>query len=219
MEKLPLFPLNTVLFPSVPISLHIFEERYKLMIGQCVARRQPFGVVLLKRGATEHHLGETAEPYPIGCSAVITRVQPQPGGRMNIVAQGKDRFRIHRLERDQPYLSGLVEWMPYAAANSADRERLAPPLRIQFERYIGLAAQFEKLDLDAAALPDDPLKLALLGLSLLKITDHQKQELLNAAGEIDVLSEAIRLLRREATLLEVLARPHDGANLGKYSVN
>ena len=50
MIELPLFPLNTVLFPGMPLGLHIFEDRYKLMIGQCVQERRPFGVVLIRSG-------------------------------------------------------------------------------------------------------------------------------------------------------------------------
>ncbi len=219
MDKLPLFPLNTVLFPGVPINLHIFEERYKVMIGQCVARREPFGIVFLRRGAAEQHRGEASEPYMVGCTAQITRMQPLPGGRMNIVAEGEHRFRIQRLERDRPYLTGLVEWMPYAPASPTDRERFLPIVRAQIQRYVGLAARIDQLKVELATLPDDPLRLALLGVSLLKISEVYKQQLLEASGEIDVLSGAHRLLRREIALLDVLAHPYDGASLGKYSVN
>ena len=50
-QKLPLFPLNTVLFPGAPIQLHIFEERYRLMIGRCLEQSSPFGVVLIRSGS------------------------------------------------------------------------------------------------------------------------------------------------------------------------
>ncbi|HSG18664.1 MAG TPA: LON peptidase substrate-binding domain-containing protein, partial [Anaerolineae bacterium] len=51
MFELPIFPLNTVLFPGMPLSLHIFEDRYKLMIGKCLQERRAFGVVLIRQGA------------------------------------------------------------------------------------------------------------------------------------------------------------------------
>ena len=82
MYELPLFPLNTVLFPGMPIKLHIFEERYKLMISRCYTEGQPFGVALIKSG---NEVGRKAEPFLVGCTAVITELEPLPDGRMNIV--------------------------------------------------------------------------------------------------------------------------------------
>ena len=70
MFELPLFPLNIVLFPGMPLSLHIFEDRYKLLIGKCLQERQPFGVVLIKKGIEA--LGPLAEPHHIGCTAFVS---------------------------------------------------------------------------------------------------------------------------------------------------
>ena len=69
MLRLPLFPLNTVLFPKMPITLHIFEERYKQMIQHCLSEQIPFGVVLIKQGV---EVNGSAEPYLVGCTARIT---------------------------------------------------------------------------------------------------------------------------------------------------
>src|SRR5262245_66168313 len=115
MYELPLFPLNTVLFPGMPLRLHIFEERYKLMIGRCYAEGEPFGVTLIKRG---QEVGGRAEPFQIGCKAVITEVEPLEGGRMNIVAVGSERFQIHSLKHNQPYLIGMVDSLPLANDDS-----------------------------------------------------------------------------------------------------
>ena len=92
MLDLPLFPLNTVLFPGMPLSLHIFEDRYKRMIGECIDSGNPFGVVLIKRGQEAN--GPLAEPHEIGCTARIIEVEPLSEGRMNIVVLGQKRFRI-----------------------------------------------------------------------------------------------------------------------------
>ena len=92
MNALPLFPLNTVLFPGMPLGLYIFEERYKLMMAQCLQEEQPFGVVLIAQG--KEAMGPAAEPHPVGCTAVITEVQKLNDGRMNIVAVGQERFHI-----------------------------------------------------------------------------------------------------------------------------
>src|SRR3954466_6437378 len=97
MFELPLFPLNTVLFPGMPLNLHIFEERYKLMIGRCIEANQPFGAVLIKRGSEVSGLGKAAEPFSIGCTVQITQVQSLGAGRMNISVVGKERFQIFSL--------------------------------------------------------------------------------------------------------------------------
>jgi Lon protease-like protein len=95
MFELPLFPLNTVLFPGMPLPLRIFEERYKLMIRFCIENNQPFGVVLIRQGLEA--LGRLAEPYEIGCTARIIEVEPLAKGQMNISTLGEKRFRICQL--------------------------------------------------------------------------------------------------------------------------
>src|SRR3982751_2871548 len=105
MYDLPIFPLNTVLFPGMPLKLHIFEERYKLMISRCYQSGQPFGVALIKSG---QDVGGRAEPFMVGCTAIISEMEPLPGGRMNIVAVGRERFVAHGFRYDQPYLVAEV---------------------------------------------------------------------------------------------------------------
>jgi Lon protease-like protein len=119
MNMLPFFPLNTVLFPHVPISLHIFEERYKRMIARCLADRQPFGVVLLQQGTAEHQPGQEVIPYTVGCTAQITQAEVVSDGRMNIVAIGQERFHILSFDHSEPYLTGAVELIPIAQVGAA----------------------------------------------------------------------------------------------------
>src|SRR3954453_11337770 len=89
-EEIPLFPLNTVLFPGMPLPLHIFEPRYREMIGACVRDERPFGVVLIKEG---REVGEAAMPFEVGTLAKIVGVERLDDGRMNVVTVGTDRFR------------------------------------------------------------------------------------------------------------------------------
>src|SRR5215216_2373888 len=84
-RELPLFPLNTVLFPSLPLPLHIFEERYKLMIGTCAVTDNLFGVCLIKEGV---EVGGPAEPFEIGTVARIAEIERMPDGRMNLMTFG-----------------------------------------------------------------------------------------------------------------------------------
>ena len=219
MEKLPLFPLNTVLFPGIPLSLHIFEERYKLMIGQCIAQRRPFGVVLLRNGSAEAQPGQLIEPYMVGCSATITQVQPVGMGRMNIVALGEERFTIHSLDHDLPYLVGLVDRRPHTPDTDYDRDTMSRALRLWVERYLSLIARFESLPLDQVTLPTDPLRLAFLGMSILKAPMDDKQAVLQTQTETEAIELASTLMRREIALLEVMARPVPGDADGVFSLN
>jgi len=102
MTQLPLFPLNAVLFPRTPLPLHIFEERYRLLVARCIEEKLPFGVV--------YHRGEKMEQ--IGCSATIERVlKTYDDGRMDIVTVGQQRFSIESLDTSQPYLQALVRFL------------------------------------------------------------------------------------------------------------
>jgi Lon protease-like protein len=110
-ELLPLFPLQVVLFPRTPVALHIFEERYKEMIGAAIDSNSEFGVVL----ASEKGIVST------GCTAVVDRVvQRYPDGRLDIIAAGRRRFEIQDLNDERAYLRGAVDFF--------DDEENDPPL-------------------------------------------------------------------------------------------
>jgi Lon protease-like protein len=111
MKELPLFPLNTVVFPGWPMPLNIFESRYKEMIEYCVAQKQPFGIVLIEEGSAE--FDTAVRPHQVGCVVEITKVQQVEDGRLYILAVGQERFRIRKLKRDKPYLVGEVESMEF----------------------------------------------------------------------------------------------------------
>ena len=97
--RLPLFPLQVVLLPGQRLPLHIFEERYKIMIGECIEDDAPFGIVLVGKGGI----------HKIGCAARITQVLEKfPDGRMNILTQGGQRFEVFRVYDSRPYFEGEV---------------------------------------------------------------------------------------------------------------
>src|SRR5256885_1676768 len=104
--RIPLFPLaNLVLFPNVMLPLHIFEQRYKQMINECVTTNEPFGLVQLQ-GAEET---ETTIAH-VGVSARVVQVEPLEEGRMNILCAGESRFRIVHFAGNVPYWSASVEF-------------------------------------------------------------------------------------------------------------
>ena len=99
MALLPLFPLDVVLLPGIPLPLHIFEPRYKEMIGECRANNAPFGVVrALEDGVAE-----------VGCTAEIISVTKEyPDGRLDLVAEGRNRFEVLELNRQRSFLQAEV---------------------------------------------------------------------------------------------------------------
>jgi Lon protease-like protein len=96
---IPLFPLDVVLFPGTPLPLHIFEPRYKEMIGECLAHRQNFGVVR----AVEQGLAE------VGCMAeIITVVKEYPDGRLDLVTEGRKRFELLSINEERSFLRAEI---------------------------------------------------------------------------------------------------------------
>ena len=122
-RRIPLFPLGVVLFPGLRLPLHIFEERYKLMISRCTDKQEHFGIVL----ASDDGIAT------VGCTAQILRiVKTYEDGRMDIVTGGESAYRIHELYNDQPYLEGDVEMLPDDPQQASPQS--AKELRAIFER-------------------------------------------------------------------------------------
>ncbi|MEO8394671.1 MAG: LON peptidase substrate-binding domain-containing protein [Chloroflexota bacterium] len=219
MFELPLFPLNTVLFPGMSLSLHIFEERYKLMIGRCIEANQPFGAVLIKTGSEVLSLRQTVKPFLIGSMAQITQVQSLSAGRLNITAIGQERFRILSLRRDQAYLVGQVESYPLDMDHSEAVGRSARLLRPWVERYLGVLEQTEKTQIDLRQLPQNDLALAYYAAGLLKISLPQKQNLLALSNAAELTEQVRMLYRKEVTLLKALLFQPEHEQEGPFSLN
>ena len=108
-DLLPLFPLpNVVLFPNVFLPLHIFEPRYREMVGDALAGDRMIGMALLKPGWESDYEG-WPPVYPIGCSGVITHAERLQDGRFNIVLRGVERFRIVEEDRSRSYRRAAIE--------------------------------------------------------------------------------------------------------------
>ncbi len=219
MIQMPLFPLNTVLFPGTPLSLHIFEERYKLMIGRCVEANTPFGVVLIKSGSEVLGMGPSAIPRNIGCTAQILRVEPIGEGRMNITTVGQERFRILALHRDQPYLLGDIEMLPLPIEQPDLVKRQARRLRGWVERYVSLLDQTEKRQFDLKVLPHSSLAFTYSAAMLLDISLEQKQNLLAAPNALDLVEQVRKLYRTEVTLLQATLHEPKEERVGPFSLN
>jgi Lon protease-like protein len=113
--RIPLFPLEIVVLPGMPIPLHIFEPRYKSMIGRCLKEQIEFGIVLAER--------HTA--VAVGCTAEITRkIRDYSDGRMDIIAEGRATFRIIDLLNEKEYYEAIVDYLPEdATPQDAQKEK------------------------------------------------------------------------------------------------
>jgi len=224
MFELPIFPLNTVLFPGMPLALHIFEDRYKLMIGKCLHERRPFGVVLIRQGVEA--LGPLPEPNTVGCTAFISQVERLQQGRMNIDVIGQRRFRIVSLEADLPYLHGQVEHYPLLEDDPPAQETLANRLRPWVVRYLDHLSRLGEETLQAEHLPEEPAPLAYVAATLLQISAAQKQELLSIEKGTTLLAELRVIYRSELAILKAIGQlpgPEMGSDpnrdQGSFSLN
>src|SRR5258708_18104478 len=104
---IPLFPLGVVLFPHMPLRLHIFEERYRQMMRDCEERGTGFGVVAIRAGT---EVGPVAQPHDVGTLAQLRHVEQLADGRYNLLVVGASRYRIGRISTARPYLVGEVEY-------------------------------------------------------------------------------------------------------------
>jgi Lon protease-like protein len=206
MFDLPLFPLHTVLFPDMPIQLHIFEERYRQMMHRCLQNNLSFGVVLIRAGLEAYQ--QEIEIYTTGCTAHIAQVEHLKDGKMNLMAQGEQRFRILKTNHLQPYLSAQAEIIPLEWQVSLASNHNLGVFRRQMSHYLKILSQVhtDDADLSQIDLPDDALLLLNLGASILQIPPYEKQTLLEAESGVHLLEKLQHIFRRETAVLKAIQR-------------
>ncbi|HLM10535.1 MAG TPA: LON peptidase substrate-binding domain-containing protein [Thermoleophilaceae bacterium] len=184
LERYPLFPLGLVLLPHELVPLHIFEERYKLMVGECLEGETGFGILWLSDDGLKD----------VGCCARITRVLERfEDGRLNILVEGTDPFVLRRRIEELPYPAGDVELLedPEGAEPSPDTLERARG------RYADLVERASDSRPDAEAL--EQLGAYAMAATL-DVSPDAKQELL------ELRSEQARLERLEVLLADTMRR-------------
>lgn len=201
MKPLGLFPLRTVLLPGAALRLHIFEDRYKAMIGECIESGEPFGV-LLDRNANE--IGDALDPVDVGTTAHIGEVTELPQGRLFIVTRGGRRFRIERVTQKKPFWAAEVSYLgePVGRGEAATLQAIAAD---RFTEYLqALLALFGR-ELESVQMPEDATASSYLIADALQVEMPVKQQLLEAATCVDRLRSELALLEKETTRLRSLA--------------
>ncbi len=196
---LPLFPLEVVLFPAMGLPLHIFEPRYKLMIGRCLEQSLDFGVVL----ARGRRLAAA------GCTARIERiVRRHPDGRLDILTVGMERFRILQVFEDEPYLQAQPEFFDdeEPSAELPEQTELIALYEQSFRLLTGARSEFTP--------PQPELSVSMQIAAALPLELDFKQKLLESRSEAERQRWLLARLRQWLPELEQIdrARRKAGSN-------
>jgi Lon protease-like protein len=197
--ELPLFPLNTVLFPGMPLPLHIFEPRYRVMMSRCLASTRIFGVTLALQGEDGALI-----PAGIGCTAFVVQDSHFRDGRMNIQTEGRRRFRVLSLREEDDYLIANAEWLDDIPDENADT--VARQVRASLRRYLAMVSPEASSAVDDLDLPRDATALSYWVATLLTLPDSEKQELLEEESLSRRLRTELEMLRRACVVHQAFAR-------------
>jgi Lon protease-like protein len=198
LQLIPLFPLSVVLLPSMPLPLHIFEERYKEMMGEIISAKGEFGVVFAKDDGIVN----------IGCTAAVERVMRRyDDGRLDLLAVGQRRFQIASLDQEKPYLRAEVEFF-----NDDDASEVSLDLR---RRATAAYRELAQAESEAAAEPK--WENTRISFQLARYIDDfdKRQTVLSLRSEVERLEFLVRVIpeyvaQRERTALAKRVGPLNG---------
>ena len=212
--ELPLFPLQTVLYPGLPIPLQVFEDRYRQMFKRILDGERRFGVVAIVRGR-DVDVGATY--HPVGCVAEVAEVDRHADGRLDVVARGRSRFRIDGVVQAAPYIVAEVSELPEATGDAAE-QRTVKAGRL-FTRYVTTLLEMTGRQAEPIDLPDDPVAASYLVAAGLQVDLADKQRLLMIPSAAERLAAEATLLRRELVLLEHFRVAGPAPTATPFSVN
>ena len=206
-RELPLFPLPLVLFPGVPLPLHIFEPRYQRMLADIRAQDSLFGL-------SYFDASESAEELPavghVGCVAEVTEIQPLPDNRSNILTVGLIRYRLEAyVDSGDPYLMGRVQFFE---DEEEDRNFLEGRADEVSKLFLRIARAVRIINDERASLPDlpptEPERLSFLVAAAMELNTEVKLELLELRSTGERLKRLRDLLARAVADYEERARIH-----------
>lgn len=216
ITELPIFPLSVVLFPGVPLPLHIFEPRYRRMLADIRAANNFFGLSYFDASTSELEMPPGGH---VGCVAEVTETQPMPDGRSNILTIGLIRYRVESyVERDHPYLMAKVSFFE---DEEEDSDSLHESSREVAEKFTRIARAVRTINDERAHLPDisdtEPQRLSFLVAAAMEVDTDVKQELLELRSTSERLRRLLEMLGRALTNYEERARVHELAKGNGHS--
>jgi Lon protease-like protein len=203
-DTLPMFPLNTVLFPGVTVPLTVFEDRYRALVHHLLRIDDPadrlFGSVGIREG---YEVGEHGAQslYRVGCRLQLTEAKAHPDGSFDVVAVGRERIRLDRLETSGLFPVGHVTDRPDPEAPV--EESVLEAARVAFTAYRAALADIRADPYDGT-LPRDPTYLSWTLAAVAPLPMPQRQALLEADDATDRLIMVTDLLRDELRAMNVI---------------
>jgi Lon protease-like protein len=186
-----------LLLPHTDLGVHVFEDRYRSLVTDCLSNGQTFGVSLIRHG---REVAGPADPHAIGTLAKISGYARLPDGRYLLEVEGTRRFQIESSVRNGSYPAARVSWLPEPIGNFARARVASSEVARLFRLY---RAHNGDGDLPVH-LPVDPVVRSYVIASLLRIDPPAKQRLLEAESAADRLGAEVEILRREIALLDHL---------------
>src|SRR5437660_6018932 len=216
VRDLPIFPLSLVLFPGVPLPLHIFDQRYRQMLNDIRVSNNLFGISYFDVSTSQQEVPAAGH---IGCVAEVSEIQTLPDGRSNILTVGVIRYRIEEyVERGDPYLVARVSFFE---DEEDDNELLRNSSREVAETFTRIARAVRTINDERASLPDisdtEPQQLSFLVAAAMEVDTDLKQELLEMRSTSERLRRLRDMLARAVTSYEERARIHEMAKGNGHS--
>jgi len=218
---MPLFPLGTVLFPGLVLPLHIFEERYRQLIGDLLDGPEPrdFGVITIRKGR-ETGVDGVSALHEIGCTARLREVMRHDDGRFEVVTVGTQRFRLLGLDHSRPYLRGEIELLAEETGDEAAAALAVQAVQRTFREYLDALATQGAAQISVPELPDEPVLLSYLVAASMILDLPVRQALLAEPDALHRLASERALLNREITMLRSLtATPAPELRNSPYNPN
>lgn len=214
--ELPIFPLSLVLFPGVPLPLHIFEPRYRQMLNDIRINNNLFGVSYFDASTSPHEVPPAGH---IGCVAEVSETQTLPDGRSNILTVGLIRYRIEAyVEQGNPYLVARVSFFE---DDAQDDDLLRESSHEVAETFTRIARAVRTINDERASLPDisdtEPQRLSFLVAAAMEVDTDVKQELLEMRSTSERLRRLRDMLARAVSGYEERARIHEMAKGNGHS--
>jgi len=216
VNELPIFPLPVVLFPGVPLPLHIFEPKYRQMLEDIGNFNNLFGLSYFDSSTSDRDL---PSPGEIGCVAEVTETQTFPDGRSNILTIGLVRYRIESyVERGDPYLVARVN---YFEDTDEDDDALIKAAEDVADTFTRIARAVRTINDERLNLPDisdtEPQRLSFLVAAAMEVDVEVKQELLELRSTAERLERLKNMLDRAVEGYEERARIHELAKGNGHS--
>ncbi len=193
-------PLNSVLFPGMPMPLFIFEPRYREMIEHCLGSGHGFGVALIREGK---EVGGPAVPWPVGTTANIVRTVELDEGGLHVLTVGAERFRLLEIVQTEPYLVGDVELLAETDGAAAPAE-LRDDLRELFAEHLRLVLQLLGQPAGEIEIPVSAARLSFMVAAHLTCAPQARQRLLEMDNLAQRLFHERQLLQRESEEFRLL---------------